>query len=159
MYARIIITYVVNKTYILQNNCEDRNKNNKNETTVEMKMKDNSNMYYDIVLQEGESKNNNHEIQKKSELKSYDNEQKELENTGICNFCVMKKCLLRNKHNVFAEYCILLINIIIHKQMELKINKINDVNYNNVYFKKIIRIKNKQLFNNIQNNSNLQINV
>lgn len=85
LYAyNVIITRAAYKTYILQNNCEDRNKDNKNETTIETKMKDKSNMCLDIVLQKDESKNNNnHEIKKKSKLKLYDNEQNELGDTGI----------------------------------------------------------------------------
>ncbi|XP_070155684.1 uncharacterized protein PF3D7_1120600-like [Polyergus mexicanus] len=74
------------KMYISQNNCEDRNMDNRNETTIETKMKDKSNIRLDIILQKNKSKNNNelcnsHEIKRKSKLQSYDNEQNELGDT------------------------------------------------------------------------------
>ncbi|XP_070155675.1 uncharacterized protein PF3D7_1120600-like [Polyergus mexicanus] len=74
------------KMYVSQNNCEDRNMDNRNETTIETKMKDKSNIRLDIILQKNESKNNNelcnsHEIKRKSKLQSYDNEQNELGDT------------------------------------------------------------------------------
>lgn len=61
---------------------------NRNETTIDMKMKNKNNMRLDLVLQKDESKNNNepcnnHKIKKKSKLQSYDAEQNKLGNTGI----------------------------------------------------------------------------
>lgn len=76
--CNIIITYAASKS-TFQNNCEDKNKDNKNETTLEME--DKNNMCLDIVLQKDESENSNYEILEKSKLKSCDNEQNEI--TGI----------------------------------------------------------------------------
>lgn len=68
----------------MQNNCEDRNKDNRNETTIEVKMKDKSDMCLDIILQKDENKNNdNHEIRKKRKLISYNNDQSKSGDAGI----------------------------------------------------------------------------
>lgn len=63
----------------MQNNCEDRNKDNTNETTIEVKIKDKSDMCSHIILQ----KDDNYEIRKKRKLISYNNDQSKSGDTDI----------------------------------------------------------------------------